>query len=155
MRMELDAASVTRSIEVPASAEEVWWSIGEADGLAGWLGEAVDVEVVPGGTGTVTDAGAVRRLVVTEVEVGRSVGFIWWDDARPDEASTVRIELAPGDEADTTTVTVTESMAGGAMAQLWEASASDVAGLSIIGAAWEGRLSALAGLRADAALPVW
>lgn len=146
--MDLDAASVTRATEVPASADEVWRSIRDADGLAGWLGDAVDLEVVPGASGTIAEGGTVRRVVVTDVEVGRSIGFTWWDEAAPDQASTVRIELDEGAEDGTTTVTVTESIAGAGMAHLWEATASDVAGLAMAGAAWEGRLSVLAGLGA-------
>lgn len=147
--MELAAASVTRSIELPAPADEVWRSIGEADGLAGWLGDGIDLELVPGAAGTVVDAGVARRVVVTEVDEGRSVGFVWWDEASPEEASVVTIALAPGESEGTSTVTVTERLAGAAHAHLGEAAIGDlVAGAD---AAWDQRLQALIGA-CDAAL---
>ena len=33
----------------------------------------------------------MRRLVVTEIDAGRSIGFVWWDEALPEEASIVTI----------------------------------------------------------------
>ena len=148
--MDLVAASVTRSIELPVSAEEAWTSIGGADGLAGWLGDAVELEVIPGASGTVVDAGTVRRVVVTEVDAGRSVGFVWWDDDAPEEASVVTIALTPADGTGAdgaTTVTVTERLAGAASASIGSASIGDLA-LAADGA-WDRRLRALVG---DAAL---
>lgn len=138
--MELAAASVTRSLVLPASIDEVWASVRDADGLAGWLGDSVDLAVVPGTAGTVVDGAAVRRVVVTEVDEGRSVGFVWWDEAVPEEASVVTIALATEDD-ETTTVTVTERLAGAAHATIGEASLPDLAATAE--AAWDARLTAL------------
>lgn len=141
--MELAAASVTRSIELPVSAEEAWSSLRDADGLAGWLGEAVELaEVAPGAAGTVAEEGAVRRLVVTEVDPGRSIGFVWWDETAPEDASTVTIAITPVDDG-SSTVTVTERLAGGVVASLGEASVADLAASA--GGAWDRRLRALVG----------
>jgi len=141
--MELAPASVSRSIVLPAPADEVWASLRDADGLAGWLGDAVDLDVVPGAAGTVVDGGVVRRVVVTEVVEGRSLGLVWWDEAAPEEASVVTIALAPG-EADggTTTVTVTERLAGSAVASVAGARIDDLAAVE---ASWDQRLQALVG----------
>ena len=140
--MDLAAASVTRSLTLPAPADAVWDSLRDADGLAGWLGEVVDLEVVPGAAGTVTERGIVRRVVVTEVDEGRSVGFVWWDEASPEEASVVTIALAPGDDG-ATTVTVSERLAGAARASIGDASIGDL--LARADASWDGRLQALVG----------
>lgn len=141
--MELAAASVTRSIELPVSAEEAWGSLRDADGLAGWLGEAVELdEVAPGAAGTVAEGGTVRRLVVTEVVAGRSIGFVWWDEGAPGDASTVTISITP-DGDDASTVTVTERLAGGVVASMGEASIADLA--PAVGGAWDRRLRALVG----------
>jgi uncharacterized protein YndB with AHSA1/START domain len=139
--MELAAASVSRSVDLPVSVEEAWASIGEADGLAGWLGDAVDLEVIPGAVGTVTDGDAVRRVVVSAVEAGRSVELVWWDEATPEGASVVTIALEPGVHG--TTVTVTERLAGAASASVAGASIGDLAGAA--DAAWDRRLQALVG----------
>jgi uncharacterized protein YndB with AHSA1/START domain len=139
--MELAAASVSRSVDLPVSAEEAWASISDEDGLAGWLGDAVDLEVAPGAIGTVAEGGVVRRTVVTAIEVGRSVELVWWDEARPEEASIVTIALAPA--PDGTRVTVTERLAGAASASLGGASIGDLVGVA--DAAWDRRLQALVG----------
>jgi uncharacterized protein YndB with AHSA1/START domain len=143
--MKLAPASVTRSIVLPAPADEVWASLRDADGLAGWLGDAVDLEVVPGAAGTVAEGGIVRRVVVTEVEAGRSVGLVWWDEAAPEEASVVTIALTPGDADGTTTVTVTERLAGAGTASMGEACIGDLAAAE---ASWDQRLQALVGASA-------
>lgn len=139
--MELAAASVSRSVDLPVSAEEAWASISDADGLAGWLGDAVDLEIVPGATGTVAEGGVVRRTVVTAVEAGRSVELAWWDEARPEEASIVTIAVDPTEGG--TRVTVTERLAGAASASLGGASVGDLVGEA--DAAWDRRLRALVG----------
>ncbi|MCU1371323.1 MAG: hypothetical protein JWO77_2517 [Ilumatobacteraceae bacterium] len=141
--MELAAASVTRSLVLPAPADEVWASIRDADGLAGWLGDEVDLAIAPGAAGTVAEGSTVRRVVVTEVDAGRSVGFVWWDEAAPGEASVVTIALAPGAGDDTTTVTVTERLAGAATASVGAASIGDLVGAAE--ASWDQRLHALIG----------
>ena len=139
--MEL-AASVFRSVDLPMSVEEAWASIGEAKGLAGWLGDSLELEVVaPGVAGLLRDGDAVRRLVVTEVDAGRSIGFVWWDEASPQEASVVTIALTPGEGG--TTVTVTERLAGAAHASIGFASIDDLVGAA--DAAWDARLQALVG----------
>lgn len=140
--MELAAASVIRSIELPASADEVWASIRDADGLAGWLGDEVDLAIAPGAAGTITEGSTVRRVVVSEVDEGRSIGFVWWDEAAPEEASVVTIALAPGGD-ETTTVTVTERLAGSASASIGGASIGDLVGAAE--ATWDQRLAALVG----------
>lgn len=140
--MELAAASVTRSIELPVSAEEAWDSLRDAAGLEQWLGERVELDVVPGAAGTVREGDVTRRVVVTEVDEGRSIGLVWWDEAAPEEASVVTIALAPGAD-DATTVTVTERLAGAATASLGSASIGDLVGKAE--AAWDQRLQALVG----------
>mgnify|MGYP000885732375 CR=1 FL=1 len=141
--MEIAAASVTRSIELPVSAAEAWASLRDGDGLAGWLGDVVDLpEVEPGSTGTLVEGTSLRRLVVTEVEAGRSIGFVWWDEAAPDEVSTVSIAITSTDEH-TSTITVTERLAGGVVASMGSASVSDLAATA--GGAWDRRLRALVG----------
>ena len=134
--MDLAAASVSRSVDLPVSLEEAWASIRDADGLAGWLGDAVELgAVTPGAAGVVREGDTVRRLVVTE----RSIGFVWWDESAPEEASVVTIALTPGDGS--TTVTVTERLAGAASASIGGASIGDLAAAE--GPAWDRRLQAL------------
>lgn len=141
--MELAAAFVTRSIELPVSAEEAWASLRDGDGLAGWLGDEVDLpEIEPGASGVVVEGGIVRRLVVTEIEEGRSIGFVWWDESAPEGASAVTIAIAsPQSGDDASTVTVTERRAGGVVASMGMASVAELTASA--DGAWDRRLRAL------------
>ncbi len=66
---------------------------------------------------------------------------MWWDEARPAEASVVAISVA--DDEQGCTVTVTEQLLGaGAVAQLADATVAD---LTMVEAAWDRRLRALVG----------
>ena len=106
--MQIAPVTVTRTIQLPTSPDDVWSSLCDAEGLTGWLGDAVDlVEVAAGAAGTVTDGETVRRLVVTSVGAGRSIGFVWWDEGHPAEASVVTIDLAASEDGAGTTVTLT------------------------------------------------
>lgn len=114
--------TITRSTEVAASPATSWASISSGDGLARWLGEDVCVEsdgaaLAVGSVATVVDdGGALRRLVVTEVDEGRHIGFTWWDDDAPLIASQVTITI----EADGagSTITATETVDGAALGAL-------------------------------------
>lgn len=140
--MEHAPSIVTRTLVLPVSTDEAWTSLRDADGLAGWLGDAVDLEVVPGAAGTIVEGGTVRRVVVTEVEAGRSIGFAWWDEDAPAAASVVTISLDPQASGDGTTVTVTERLAGAAPALVGSASVDD---LLAVGSGWDRRLQAMLG----------
>lgn len=141
--MELAAASVTRSIELPVPAEEAWSSLRDPDGLSGWLGEVDLPAIEPGAAGAIIEGGTVRRLIVTEVDEGRLIGFVWWEEGAPADASVVTIAVSPADDGETSTLTVTERLAGGVVASMGEASVADLAASA--GGAWDRRLRALVG----------
>jgi len=100
---------VTRTAVLPAEPGKVWEAVGSPERLSRWLGVQVDVDIRPGGKGTVREPdGAVRWVVVEEVEPGARLTFHWWP-SNPDEASTVVIDLEPVEGG--TLVRVTESLA--------------------------------------------
>jgi len=156
----MDPLTITRSIRIDAASEAVWASVGAADGLAGWIGESVDLDVAVGAAGSVVDHdGTRRRLVVTEVAEGERVGFVWWDDDRPDDVSTVVICL--DDEGDGARVTVTETLdpvnagaAGGLGGRASSLAGAEVGDLVEVADRWEGRLGRLLGLASLAAAGV-
>src|SRR4051794_16534072 len=93
---------VERSIELGTPVDEVWSALTEPRRLSAWLGGAVeDLELRPGGRGTVRRVdGAVRRLVVEKVDPGRLLGLRWWpfEEDRPPAAgmgTRVEFELRP------------------------------------------------------------
>jgi len=78
---------VTREIELAAPPEEVWEALTDADQLAEWFANDVELDPEPGGEGTFRwDNGEVRRAVVEEVVPLERFTFTW-DDSR------VEIEL--------------------------------------------------------------
>lgn len=89
---------VTRSVEVEAGTDEVWSAVSDPDVRALWLDD---------------DDARTRELRLDEVDDGRRLVWTWW---RPDDepgASTVEIVVAP--TAGGTRVTVTETLAFGAL----------------------------------------
>ncbi len=98
---------VTREVELESEPEEVWRAISEEDGLSGWLGDEVEVDLAPGGDIEVTEAGETRTGFVERVEEGRSLSF-WWS-APGEESSRVELEVIAGQDRDRCVIRVTES----------------------------------------------
>lgn len=141
--------TTSRSVQIDAGTHRVWDALATGEGLTRWLAEDIEVEVVPGGVGRlVDDRGIAHRLVVTEVEDGTRLGFTWWSDDQPDQASTVVITVE-GD-AENAQVVVTETLdpqarvAHGAMGarvdSVLDATVAHLAGID----GWAGRLGRLA-----------
>ena len=116
---------VTRDVVLPVSSAEAWELITDPDELALWLGTE-------------------RRIVVDEVVEGRRVGFVWWADDDPEQAS--RVELVVEEAEGGSRVTVTET------APVRASVAGGVRRLAI-GSGWDGRLVDLE-LRALTRFPV-
>lgn len=116
------AQQVTRTVDVPAGPDRVWQrSVGDGSALSTWLGGEVELDLRPGGTGTLREpGGAAKRLVVEEVSPGERLAFHWWpaeaEGRTPADsgATTVDITLVPVPEG--TRVTVTETAAYAATA---------------------------------------
>jgi uncharacterized protein YndB with AHSA1/START domain len=115
--VQLGDVEVRRSTVLDAPPEMVWESVTRPDRLSGWLGGVVDIDLRPGGRGSVRRAdGALRRIRVEAVEPLRRLAFRWWpfevpDSRRPGGASRVELllEHIPGG----TRLTVTERQAPG------------------------------------------
>ncbi|MBN8866567.1 MAG: SRPBCC domain-containing protein [Solirubrobacterales bacterium] len=98
---------VTKEVELDSEPERAWRAISEEGELAGWLGEEVEVDLVPGGEITVTDEGRERSGFVETVEEGRGIAF-WWSEPGG-ESSRVELEVIADPERDGCVVRVTES----------------------------------------------
>lgn len=127
---------IRRDIRIAAPLEVLWELVSTPAGLAAWLGEGTDIDVREGGRGTVVDADGIREVRVTGVDAGRALAMEWWPAGRPDDASTVELELERDDDGDgpATRVHVVERRLPVAEPHQVEARA----------AAWSGRLRALA-----------
>lgn len=88
-----DVQRVVQQTSFDASVDDVWPAIADAEGLAGWLGAEVDIDVRRFGAGRVVDHdGTIRQVLVTDVEVGRRVAWHWWSDCG--ELSSVELTIA-------------------------------------------------------------
>src|SRR4051812_36326849 len=85
---------LTRRVDLDASAEELWELISEPDRLSEWLGESVDLDVRPGGTGAVTDDGVLKFVHVDRVEPGRALSFSWWEPDQPQQTAQVLFQIS-------------------------------------------------------------
>lgn len=144
----MEPCSITRTVRISAGTDEVWESVGRVEGLAGWLGGAVDVDLTPGEAGSFVDHdGVTRRLVVTELDEGRRVGFVWWDEDRPSAASSVVIAVdGDGDGARVTVTETVDPVAVGALGGRASArTVAEVADVIGIGHRWDARLASLVG----------
>lgn len=89
--------AVSRTVELEMSPDDLWSLIGDGDRWAEWMVDESDVEVAPGGAGSVTDDGVERGVRVVEVVHGEQVRFEWWPVGEPDAISTVELVVAPND----------------------------------------------------------
>ena len=106
--------TITRQVELDISPEALWNAITEGDALAAWLGDAVDVDLRPGGTGVVIDEHVTRHLRVDTVEPGRGWSFDWSVDDEP--ASHVAFEIESTDTGGSR-LTITETLGASASAE--------------------------------------
>ena len=98
---------VRREVVLPASREEVWSALTEADRLSEWFANDVELDVRPGGEGVFRwGDGDERRAVVERVEPERAFEFTW-DDGEPSH-----VAFTLEDVPDGTLLTVTESAPG-------------------------------------------
>src|SRR5215471_1774268 len=101
---------VRREIELDADLARVWHALTDRDELSGWLGSPVELEMCPGGNGTIVDdEGTVRHARVGEFDPERRLSLRWWPSADGDngEISEVTVELCPTDAG--TRLVVTET----------------------------------------------
>ena len=100
---------ITRTVELDATAGEVWRAMTEPELLGDWLDSIVELDVRPGGEGTIVDPdGAVRRARVDEVEPARRLALRWWPEDGTGPESTVELELEQTEQG--TRVVVTETL---------------------------------------------
>jgi uncharacterized protein YndB with AHSA1/START domain len=114
--------SITRQVDLDLDPHAAWQAITDREALEAWLGELVDIDIRPGGTGVVVDDDVARTVTVDEVDLGRRWSFHWRspDNSAP---SLVTFEIAPRDDGGST-LTITETLTVRARADnplAWEA----------------------------------
>jgi hypothetical protein len=93
-----DATRVTRTVDTDLAPDELWDLVADGAGWATWMVDAADVTVVPGAGGTVVDDGVERTVRIDRLDdgtAGRTIGFTWWPQDRPDLVSAVELVVLP------------------------------------------------------------
>jgi uncharacterized protein YndB with AHSA1/START domain len=90
---------LTRDVLLDMPIDDLWQLVADPDGLRLWLGDSVDLDVRPGGGGTVRDDGraggdsstddgtVVRHVRVDRVEPAHELAFTWWHTDDPHGAA--------------------------------------------------------------------
>ena len=105
----MDPTTITRQVDLDTPADELWDMVSVPDQMATWLGDSADVDLRPGGTGTVVDDGIVRHVQIEEVSEPRRLSFTWWES--DDRSTESRVVFAIGTAADgRSRLTITETL---------------------------------------------
>lgn len=96
-------------MDIDAPVQDVWDKLTTTEGLASWMGEGSTIGSRCGDELHVHDivTGQYRRGVLDEVTPARRLGYTWWPETRPHQATRVAISLDPHPGG--TRVTVIES----------------------------------------------
>ena len=81
----MEPTTITRQIDLDAPADVLWDLVSDPDEMANWLGDSVEIDLRPGGEGTIVDDGIVKHVVIEEVHEPRQLSFTWWE---PEDRST-------------------------------------------------------------------
>jgi uncharacterized protein YndB with AHSA1/START domain len=122
------ATRITRTVETDLAAEQLWDLVADGDAWARWMVDESDVDVRPGGAGTVVDDGVERAVRIDRLGE-REVAFTWWPQDRPDLVSTVELVVVPA--------------TGGSRLHVTETCLSASARAAAAPAAWDVRLMLL------------
>jgi len=102
-------------LDIDASPEEVWHALTSDEGWVEWMGEESTI-----GTGVGEELYAVdpvtgqpKRGEIDEFDKAQRLGYRWWPEQDPRDASQVSITLTPCESG--TRVTVIETMPGVAL----------------------------------------
>ena len=104
----MDPTTITRQIDLDTPADELWDLVSETAQMATWLGDAVDVDVRPGGTGTVVDDGIVKHVLIEEVRESRQLAFTWWE--RDDRSNASRVVFTVDTHDSGSRLTISETL---------------------------------------------
>jgi uncharacterized protein YndB with AHSA1/START domain len=101
----IDEQVVRRETVLPVDRETAWAALCDADELATWLADEVDLEIRPGAEGVVRwDSGEERQASVEEVEERRRLVLRWWEPGGQESI----VELTLDDVPDGTRLVVIE-----------------------------------------------
>jgi uncharacterized protein YndB with AHSA1/START domain len=103
---------IEREILIDAPQEVVWAVVTESEHVAGWFGDAAEIDLRPGGDATLTwDSHGSFRARVEKVEPPHAFSFRWARpaDAAPREGNSTLVEFRLSPEGKGTRLQVVES----------------------------------------------
>jgi uncharacterized protein YndB with AHSA1/START domain len=106
---------VKREVVLGAVREEVWSALTEPERLAEWLGEALTIELRPGGELVLRLPDGQQRHGFVEQVDPPAVLVLWWrpvgDDGSEGELTRVEFRLEPGEDGTVLRVAETRPLA--------------------------------------------
>ena len=81
----MEPTRITRQTDFDTPADALWDLVTDPEEMASWLGDRVEIDMRPGGEGTIVDDGIVKHVVIEELHESRRLSFTWWE---PDDRST-------------------------------------------------------------------
>jgi hypothetical protein len=88
-----DDPSIERYTDLDIDVSDLWTLISTAQGWSSWLVDDADVTISPGQAGTATDDGIERSVQIDDVDLGRGIGFSWWNRDDPTSVSHVQLDI--------------------------------------------------------------
>ena len=77
---------IERTLELAHPPAKVWAALTTAEGLAGWFGQQVTIDLRPGGPASMKwDSGHIADMRVERIEEPRVFGFTWHIYGLPDD----------------------------------------------------------------------
>ena len=78
---------IERTVELAHPPEKVWAALTTAKGLSSWFGDVAEIDLRPGGAGTMTwtEEGFTVRMRVERVEPPTVFGYTWDISGLPEE----------------------------------------------------------------------
>jgi uncharacterized protein YndB with AHSA1/START domain len=112
---EAEPNVVRRTVDLDVPVEQLWQLVADPARMAEWLGDAVDIDVQPGGTGAIVDDGVLKFVHVDRIDAGRRLSFSWWEPDQPEHTAQVVFEVAPVADGGSR-LHITETLTAGATA---------------------------------------
>jgi uncharacterized protein YndB with AHSA1/START domain len=95
--MAIEDETVRRVMILPVDRDTAWAALRDAEGLAGWLADEVELEVCAGARGSVRwDSGEERLVEVEEVQERRRIVLRWCERAGDPSIVELTLDDVPG-----------------------------------------------------------
>jgi len=120
-----EPVTVTRTVSLDTDVDRAWDAVSSPAELGEWLGGPVELDVRPGGVGHADLPDGPRSLLVTAVEPGERLSWLWSDE--DGEVSSVELSLVPDGELVRLTVVERSVVTTQASITSWRFEASSLA----------------------------